>query len=637
MTEPQPDRESHHPDSGQVSLDITGGDTRERAPLGGTGYALLTNRNNLLEILSSGLVKPASLYTKYYPDLGGLYPEAVPLLARDPSSNLVERMVGGEPGAFPVLLDIDLAGMTGSAQAVLAGDYLTERVEIPPREEVVCLLVDGVLPATRVDAVHFRSEEELQEHVARMYENVRADAVPLQVSPKRFRGHRMNVRNMLAALNRTQQATAVLQPDQMARADALGGALLVVAALADRDVRLPLEALRRPLELLHTPTDLPALLEKLDEYPAVDRRIVAAAAAMLTDQEPPELEALAAQLSSGDGNPQHQKDLGADLLAMVAARTLATMSPDDYFAEAALESIREGLEKVLASTAAGDAGTALSRYLTILETVGSVVDNSMDLEDFPAAEVPVATGLLYFLLQSDPVRLMNRASEDRDGDPEALAVAAAFSGALYGRAMIPVGSRPDVGFEQHLDELLVRYLNRANEGLALPAQGSPITETRTVDDNLQEDVLMANDRVLIRRARSPSAPVTAAGDEKVGLTPDPGSREHEELAAVDAPDAAEEVFRRLSTSDLASGPEKEAAIRLCRAAGWNGCVITTMKLERPGAVVTDMPKSEVRIEGFVTPTVGLRTERFRAQLTAEAWAALPEHVRREAEAVLADS
>ena len=599
-----------------------------------TGFALLTNRNNLLEILSSGLVKPASLYTKYYPDLGAMYPEDLPLLARDPSSTLVERMAGGDPGAFPVLLEVDLEGLTGTAQAVLASDYLTERVELPLREDAVCLLVSGVLPVNRVNAVHFRSEQELQEHTARVYENVRSDAVPLRVSPERFQGHRMNVKRMQAALNRTQQATAALTPERMARADALGGALLVVAALAEGHDRVPLEALIRPLELLHAPTDLPTLLDKLEEYPVVGRRLLAIAAALLDDQDSPQLEALAAHMPAGDGNPQDQEDPVADLLAMVAARTLAKMSPDDYFAEAALEGIREGLEEMLANTAIGAGDTALSRYRYVLEAVGSVVDNSMDLADFPAAEAPVATGLLHFLLQSDPARLVNRAPGDRNGDPEALAVAVAFSGALYGRAMIPVGSRPDVGFERHLDELLARHLNHAARGLFLPVQGGPITETIIVDDGLQEDVLRANDRVLIRRVRPPSAPEATAEDEKIELAPDPGSPEHEEPADSAAPGKTDEVFRRLSTSDLASGPEKEAAIRLCRAAGWNGCVFTSIRLERPGAVVIYMPESEVRIEGFVTSDVSIRVKEFRKQLTAEAWAALPQQVRREAEAVL---
>ncbi len=635
MAEQQPEKQSHHPDPGQVTLDMVGdGDARQQIPPGATRYTLLTNRNNLLEILSSGLVKPASLYTKYYPDLGALYPQAVPLLVRDPSSTLVESMAGGEPGVFPVLLELDLADASGSAQAVLADEYRTERVEMPLQEDAVCMLVDGVLPATRVKAAHFRSEQELQEHTARIYENVRNDAVPLRVSPERFRGRRMNVKRMLSALNRTQQTTAVLRPEQMARADALGGALLVVAALAEQDVEFSLGALKKPLELLYAPTDLPAVLEKMEEYSVLDRRLVSVAVALLADHDPAELGALVEHLQTGDGNLQNQADPVADLLVMVASRTLAMMSPDDYYAEAALESIRKGLERVLATTAAGNDGAIVSRYRVILNAIESVVDNSMDLEDFPSAEVPVATGLLHFLLRRDPSRVMDWAMGENSIDPEAIVVAIACSGALYGRAMIPVGSRPDVYFERYADEVLTEYLNRAGQGLSLPSQGRLDAETRTGDDGLLEEVLKTADRVLIRRGRPPSSTVATAEHENDRPDDDPRLQEHEEPLESTAPGTADEVFRRLSTSDLASGPEKEAAIRLCRAAGWNGCVITAIKLERPGAVVTDMPRSEVRIEGFVSSAVSIRLKEFRKQLTAEAWAALPEQVKREGEATL---
>lgn len=628
----QPHSASDLTDAGQPHLDIAGeADIREETPREGIGYALLTNRNNLLEILSSGLVKPASLYGKYYPDLGGVCPEAVPLLLRDPSSTLVDRMVGEDPTAFPVLLDIDLEGAAGTAQAVFA-DYRTDQVEMPLREDAVCLVVDGVVPATRVRAVHFRSEQELQEHTARAYENVRESAVPLQVSPERFQGRRLNLRSLLRALAHTHGTATAVQPEQVTRADALGGALLMVATLAEQDIRLPLAALAHVLELLHASEDTAGTLEREGDSGELVRHLVIFAAALLDDRNVAD-PGMQARVPVGDASAQHRSDPVADLLLTVVARTLATLSPEEYYGEAALESIRVGLERALESAASEDVGGLPPQYRMILDAIEAVVNSSMDLEEFPATEMPVATGLLQFLLQSDPSRAMSRALEVQRYDPGVAVVAVACSGALYGRAMIPVACRPEIRFERYVDEALARYLNHTGRGLSLPALDSLAVEAQPADDEQQEEVLKAADHILMHRRVLPPAAATTAGVGRDGMVDGPEVQGQVPMESF-TPERADEAFRRLSTSDLGSGPEKEAAIRLCRAAGWNSCVITTIKLERPGAVVTDMPRAEVRMEGFVSSAVSIRMDRFRKELTAEAWAALPEHVRREVDTAL---
>ena len=81
-------------------------------------FLLLTNRYNLLDILSSGLIKPASKYIKYYSDAGTICPEGIPLFVRPPSSDFIANVIGVEIGTFPVILEINLRDMHGLVQVV---------------------------------------------------------------------------------------------------------------------------------------------------------------------------------------------------------------------------------------------------------------------------------------------------------------------------------------------------------------------------------------------------------------------------------------------------------------------------------------------------------------------------------------
>ena len=73
-------------------------------------YYLLTSRNNLMDLFSSGQIKPASHYLKYYPDLGEKTPAGVPLLLQPPSDELIRETVRQEERAIPAILELPPAG-----------------------------------------------------------------------------------------------------------------------------------------------------------------------------------------------------------------------------------------------------------------------------------------------------------------------------------------------------------------------------------------------------------------------------------------------------------------------------------------------------------------------------------------------
>ena len=138
-----------------------------------------TNRFNLLEMLSSRMIAPRAAYTKYYADLLDAAPGRVPIVpgrsdrtsstpfrARRRLRSGRGRTRPGPAGIAPVDAWTAEAGTT----TLSLGD---PALGWAPRT---------IVPFTAVKAIHFRSDNELDEHQLRQHENIRQD-VPYSVSP----------------------------------------------------------------------------------------------------------------------------------------------------------------------------------------------------------------------------------------------------------------------------------------------------------------------------------------------------------------------------------------------------------------------------------------------------------------------
>lgn len=136
-----------------------------RKPKGATAAApkparwVLTNRFNLIEILSSRLIAPRESYRQYYVDLLADTPNGVPVFSEPPGPGLRERVTADGENNFAVLLQL--------------GDDV-------PGDVVV-----GGLPLSCVVAVHFPDAATLRDHQSRPLGNVPATP-PLHASPELF-------------------------------------------------------------------------------------------------------------------------------------------------------------------------------------------------------------------------------------------------------------------------------------------------------------------------------------------------------------------------------------------------------------------------------------------------------------------
>lgn len=145
-----------------------------------------TNRANVLPILSSGLVRPMAAYEKYYDDLLAYCPGLIPLWPNGVPASVVPLLSSGEPGMFPVLVELDPKLMMSQPQSSLSLDCKVMGPEATPASGgVLCHLLSSPIPVAAVKCLHFSSKDHMEDFEARDFDNVLA-LPPLQVTPAAF-------------------------------------------------------------------------------------------------------------------------------------------------------------------------------------------------------------------------------------------------------------------------------------------------------------------------------------------------------------------------------------------------------------------------------------------------------------------
>lgn len=131
-------------------------------------YLYLTNDKNLVEILTSGLIKTRDGYVKYRPDLLDASPtNSIPLFRDTVPINLLPSARAREI-VRPVVIEIDRANVN------------------VPEDAASLVIVQGPLALTNVSVLHFQNELDKREVYARAYAGIEFDWFELRVSPEIF-------------------------------------------------------------------------------------------------------------------------------------------------------------------------------------------------------------------------------------------------------------------------------------------------------------------------------------------------------------------------------------------------------------------------------------------------------------------
>lgn len=330
---------------------------------------VLTNRRNLIEFVSGMVIRPVEALSKYYTDPLELTPSVVPVLTTPVPDELVELAESSAPDiCFPVLIELP--------------------EKYPKRVPAVCL--------TRPLVLHFRTERERDEVLARSWDNADLTGTDSHVSPDLFTGSRpfrtgagLRWRKPMAA-------------EDYERLDRFLGALTVTAMACGSDGQLgEAEQVFSRTALLPGGAEwFPALRDWLNDKPG----------------------GTSAELT----------------LFRSAVNVFGSSDPTRAMGRTeVLAAIRE--ESELSDQLDGEEIQNLGRQLDMVE---SVFRGDREFDTFKDGGSAAVKAILFALLEQNPSKLCSEATR-RNATGDVLAGAAALCGLLHGRRRISVGERDD--------------------------------------------------------------------------------------------------------------------------------------------------------------------------------------------------
>ena len=443
-----------------MSSDFFEGDRGESAP----NVVFLTNRFNLLQILSSGLVGPRAAYDKYYDDLLNLAHGRVPLLAGPVDYDLLRIVLGGNEMSFPVALELDLTRVSRVKLAALkqSGGATTAPLGAAG---VAAWAPPVVLPLAVFRRAVFRSASDLREHLARPYENVRFDAIATTVDPEVF-----------------SEKT---------------------------------DAGSRIVEWLK---NLPAVTQSRAEFVNMDRVAGAKSVAAMTLPEAPAAAETVARLFGW--RPDREPSSGATVAPWILAKTLTSANVAagadlDERLFAAIVSVLRSTDRlsvwrpvdVLAAIEARMRLKKLSKkddaeLMKNVESIRGILRNEREFKSFTrGVGLPTAKALLMVLLRPEPDRLAKWPSAETGADDETRLTAGVFCGLLNGRERLPLAFR-----NAELDHVLAweQAVGLATEGGGVLLADRVPTVQLVMAANGESGSLLCGDEVLVKWKSGPA-------------------------------------------------------------------------------------------------------------------------------------
>ncbi len=194
-------------------------------------WYLVTNHQNLMFMLSAGMVMPPSGFgKKYYQDTLSLIPGWVPLFPESIWRSALDHSVAEQPLLRPCCAELDLSGVSGGVKVLRSGGWEDVRFpeEVYGNEELV--LVPAPLPVSMVKEICFASKEDKAycEKDAKYFSNVPLVDFKTKVAAGLFK------KTKNTAWPPRLDGVAE-RPVELHLADAFGGVLTLLSLLSSRE------------------------------------------------------------------------------------------------------------------------------------------------------------------------------------------------------------------------------------------------------------------------------------------------------------------------------------------------------------------------------------------------------------------
>lgn len=531
---------------------------------------VLTNRHNVLEYLSSGMVAPRAGIPKYYRDLLAFASERDVIGLRAPLSADVVALAVEEAAEtnFPVALELDVTRLTSRALDCISIDGA-----IKPRpvthDGTAAWVGTGPISMDAVTRMHFRSQRDADEHLAREYQNVAADRAPVSVTPALFTGGSLSAEALKAWL--ATLAASPSEPEwQYTHLDRVRGAqLLALTTSPGRTAWL------RDILKAVTPTSAAA--------PSKGTKKAKRTKSKITNVEsgaaPPWL--VSGLTSIASGTPSSNSDFESRLFAAALSVFMRTDREVKWRPLAVLSEIETWVSR---DTSAGS-NLELAKNI---ESIRLILNNDRDFKPLNTGKgLDAAKALLMALLRPDAERLLSWERERSGADDAVHSAAATLVGALSGYRLLPISLRRR-GLDTFLEKIAVSRLSTGGDRDWMDPPMSDAFEVE-VHETRQGD----------------TGSVTVAWKRDTIL--------EVELAPAS-------LRTRLLDLDVASGNNVALLTRIATLLGWTDCMRTTIVLPSPEFSVAMYGKGRqigISTVGVVQVETSLELAAFRAKLESE--------------------
>ena len=363
----------------------------------------VTNRFNLLEFLSVGLIVPRPALAKYYADLLAIRPDRLPLVRGPVHRSIVESVSAESATAFPVALEVDPSRLDGTKCAAMVRGKAARLAD----SSVEAWAPGGVLPLSAVTCVHFRSQGDLEEHTAREYDNV-PRRIPFIVTPALFDGGELTCDQLKDFLEKLPARKVDLIAD-LERADRTTGACV--------------------LALRSAPADQVAIEQLVKMISGAEK-----AKLVPTDGPLPAALALALAQTGADVGP------GAD--SALFELTISVLRKIDRAGSWRPLDVVRKIEGAVAEAALAESdATEIAKNL---RPISAILRNDRDFRPFePGVGLDSAKALLLVLLRPEPDRLLSWQATETGADAAVSVLAAALCGLLRGRKKLSLNYRDE--------------------------------------------------------------------------------------------------------------------------------------------------------------------------------------------------
>jgi hypothetical protein len=557
---------------------------RASVPVALKPLVVLSNRYNLLEFISSGMIECKEGISKYYQDLLSLSPPGVIPVLRAPISAEVAALANSESEtAFPVAIALDSKALTTRKLPAICATGEAAMLSIGD-EDGIGWLGAGAIPLAAVTAVYFRSKEELEEHRAREYANVATDALPLKIDPLLFEGGALGVDSLRQWLVGSAIQTGVTS-EGFDRADRLRGArYLALLTSPGRSVWLRgvLDAIR-PKSLSNT--DISGTggvtisgVKKIGGKKGQIRKGGPSPASLTADGAP-------LWFLRGLEGMAHEAQPARDIETRMFAAALAVFSNTRREARWRPLEVVSAIEVRLSGQSMSLESDDLAKSL---ESIRAILRNDREFRPFkPGKGLSAAKALLMALLRPDITRLLSWSREQSGADDASWSAAATLVGALGGFRTLPTRIRHR-GMDRYFERLVTLELRPGTECDWIDAP--PENE---LDVSVAENITSGAARII---AEWHGQTILAIDKAPVTLT--------ERLLGIDASSEAGAL----------------ALYGVAKLMEWTDCIRTTIRLAGPEFAVSGVGKSRaltITVEGEAEVSATINSEWFLTRLKKE--------------------